>query len=174
MLKCHAVTSVLRASPLNWALAEQEVYLNLATYITEGYPSRLTDRQIEQHIKEYSDEIVKFRGNINFTSAYVPLIQLGQAELQNRQNKKVFRLTLFISILSLLVSFAALFVSYSSMDSSSSWEQSQIELLKELKETMSNSKVSVEAPKVETNEVIQQADDTPKESSANKLLKSDS
>ncbi|MDF4740208.1 hypothetical protein [Vibrio parahaemolyticus] len=146
----------------------------MATYITEGYPSRLTDRQIEQHIKEYSDEIVKFRGNINFTSAYVPLIQLGQAELQNRQNKKVFRLTLFISILSLLVSFAALFVSYSSMDSSSSWEQSQIELLKELKETMSNSKVSVEAPKVETNEVIQQADDTPKESSANKLLKSDS
>ncbi|HHX8561887.1 TPA: hypothetical protein ACVO3I_004586, partial [Vibrio diabolicus] len=152
---------------------EQEVYLNMATYITEGYPSRLTDRQIEQHIKEYSDEIVKFRGNTDFTSAYVPLIQLGQAELQNRQNKKVFRLTLFISILSLLVSFAALFVSYSSMDSSSSWEQSQIELLQELKETMSNSNVSVEAPKVETNEVIQQAD-TPKESSANKLLKSDS
>ena len=116
---------------------------------------------------------MKFRGNTNFTSAYVPLIQLGQAELQNRQNKKVFRLTLFISILSLLVSFAALFVSYSSMDSSSSWEQSQIELLQELKETMSNLKVSVEVPKVETHEVIQQAD-TPKESSANKLLKSDS
>ncbi|MFA0648277.1 hypothetical protein AB4620_22130, partial [Vibrio cyclitrophicus] len=145
----------------------------MAAYITEGYPGRLTDRQIEQHIKEYSDEIVQFRGNTNFTSAYVPLIQLGQAELQNRQNKKVFRLTLFISILSLLVSFAALFVSYSSMDSSSSWEQSQIELLQELKETMSNPKVSVEAPKVETNEVIQQAD-KPKESSANKLLKSDS
>ncbi|PNH91943.1 hypothetical protein C1O24_20865 [Vibrio diazotrophicus] len=139
----------------------------MTAYITEGYPSRLTDRQIEQHIKEYSDEIVKFRGNKNFTSAYVPLIQLGQAELQNRQNKKVFRLTLFISILSLLVSFAALFVSYSSMDSSSRWEQSQIELLQELKGTMSNLKVNDEAPKVETKDIIQQAD-TPEDSSAYK------
>ncbi|HHX8301705.1 TPA: hypothetical protein ACVOZB_004597 [Vibrio diabolicus] len=141
----------------------------MAAYISEGYPHRLTNREIEQHIREYSEEIVKFRGRNEFTSAYVPLIQLGQAELQNRQNKKVVRLTLFISILSLVVSLAALFVSYSSMDSSNNWEQSQIQLLQELKGTMADLKfdgnISVEVPTGEVSKA---------ESTANKAFKADS
>lgn len=141
----------------------------MAAYISEGYPHCLTDREIEQHIKDYSDEIFNFRGNNAFTSAYVPLIQLGQAELQNRQNKKVFRLTLFISILSLLVSLAALFVSYLSMDSSSNWEQSQIQLLQELKSTMSDLRtddnISIEeSQKNEVIEVIQKNEVSPERS----------
>ena len=100
--------------------------------IQYNYPHGLTDNQIESSIKEYSHEIFEARGNINTTLSFVPLIQLGQSELQSRQTKRVTWLTMIVSFTSLLISGAALFVSYDSSRASSEWEKSQLQALNEI------------------------------------------
>lgn len=100
--------------------------------IPDNYPHGLKDQDIENSIKEYSQEIARNSGNPLATSIYSPLIQLGQSELQNRQTKKTLILTMIVSFTSLFIAGAALYVTYQASVSSNHWERSQIEILSKI------------------------------------------
>ena len=82
----------------------------------------MRDKEIEDSIKEYSEEIFKSKAGINTVMRFSPLIQLGQTELQGRQTKRVTCLSIIVSIVSLFIAGTALYVSFNTSRASTHWE----------------------------------------------------
>ncbi len=134
------------------------------TTINSQYPHGMKDKEIAEAIKEYSIEIHNSKANINTVMQFSPLIQLGQIELQGRQTKRVTTLSIVVSIVSLLIAGLALYVSLSSSRVSSQWEESQINLLRELKIETSNISQKLEATIKATKKIYKQEKILPRES----------
>lgn len=79
--------------------------------IKENYPAGCSDEEIKELLQGYSKDIYEARANINTVLALSPLLQMGLQELQGRQNNKITRLSLAISLLSLTVSLVTLYIS---------------------------------------------------------------
>lgn len=148
------------------------------------YPHGLKDKEIEDGIKYFYNEMYKSKTNINKVLLFTPMIQLGQNELQSRHTKRITRLSLGIGILSLLIAALALYVSSYSSKSSTRWESKQIELLDSIKQDInSNANKLNEHLKNEfsiTNSRISEKKDTnvpginkKRKTSANQVLKRD-
>ena len=112
--------------------------------IYNDYPHGMKEKEIEDAIKEYSEEISAARGNINATMVYSPLIQLGQTELQSRQTKRATLLSVIVSFTSLLIAGTALYVSYHASNSSARWEQSQLEVLRKIMNETKNINTTIQ------------------------------
>jgi len=94
-----------------------------------NYPYGCTEKDISKAIKEYSDEIIASRADINKVLQFTPLIALGQGELQSRQTRRITRLSLGLGFLSLIIAGAALLVSFMNTRSDEAWQKHQLELL---------------------------------------------
>jgi len=96
------------------------------------YPYGCSNRNLADAIREYSDEIIESRADINKVMQLTPLVTLGQNELQSRQTKRITRLSLGIGILSLIIAGFALYISLLNERSSERWEIKQTESLAKL------------------------------------------
>lgn len=96
------------------------------------YPYGCSNRNLADAIREYSDEIIESRADINKVLQLTPLDTLGQNELQSRQTKRITRLSLGIGILSLIIAGFALYISLLNERSSERWEIKQTESLAKL------------------------------------------
>lgn len=72
--------------------------------LQKNYPLKSTDKEIKELLSGYSDDIFNSNGDINIILRLSPLIQIGLQELQDRQNKKIIKTSLFISFMSLIIS----------------------------------------------------------------------
>lgn len=106
--------------------------------LSNDYPQGMSNNEIKKAIQEYSNEIHKSKANINKILQLTPLIQLGQSELQERNNRIIARLSIGVSFISLFIAFVALYVSYNSSQTSTKLETQQIEILSSEKELFSN------------------------------------
>ena len=94
-----------------------------------NYPYGCSDKDIAKAIKEYSDEMLAARADINKVLQFSPLIAVGQNELQSRQTKRITFLSLGIGLLSLVIAGIALWVSFMNTRSNEAWENKQLESL---------------------------------------------
>ena len=106
--------------------------------IPKNYPHGMNDRDIEEHVRKYLDEIINSGSDDNVVFQCYPLITLGQNELSKRQNKRITRMSMVISGISLLIAAIALCISLLGTNSRSRWENEQIKELKAIEEKMDN------------------------------------
>jgi type VI protein secretion system component VasK len=106
--------------------------------IHSNYPHGMNNREIEEHVRKYLDEIVKSGSDDNVVIQCYPLIALGQYELSKRQNNRITKISICISGVSLLIAIIALCISLMGTSSHSSWENAQIKELKAIEEKLDN------------------------------------
>ena len=75
---------------------------NLQT-VSADFPHNFSDQQIQETIRDYMTRIAVSGSQENVVIQCYPLIALGQAELQKRQNDRLTRITLIVSFVSLIV-----------------------------------------------------------------------
>lgn len=125
--------------------------------IPTNYPGGSTDEQIQQAIKELSEDIVKSSANINTVLQVAPLVQLGQNELQKRiveksskTADKAERIAIGIASFSIILSLVAIGFSYVSFKSDENWQKEEARLLGEIEKEIKNEQ---DANKT-TNEIL--------------------
>lgn len=125
--------------------------------IPTNYPYESTDEQIQQAVKELSDDIVKSGANVNTVLQLAPLVQLGQNELQKRilekaakTAEKAEKTAIGIAAFSIIISFIAIGFSYVSFRSDENWQKEETRLLGEIEQEIKNEQ---EANKT-TNEIL--------------------
>jgi hypothetical protein len=91
----------------------------------KDYPTNVKTKELKRIIKEYIDELFNSRADINIILQLSPLIQLGQSELQNRQNKRIEITSTLISISSLVIAIISVYIAVRSDVSSDRWEKNQ-------------------------------------------------
>ncbi|MCX6747760.1 MAG: hypothetical protein NTW98_02320 [Candidatus Nomurabacteria bacterium] len=111
--------------------------------IPTNYPSGSTDEQIQQAVKELSEDIMKSQANINTVLAFAPLIQLGQNEIQKRILEKSVktahkseRTAIVVASFSIVLSLIAIFFSYLSFASDEKWQKDETRLLNEINNSL--------------------------------------
>ncbi len=111
--------------------------------IRTDFPFGYTDKELNSTIRDLSDHVVRNRVNINTVLQFVPLITLGQNELQNRklnksseENSRISKIALAISIFSLIMSFVAVYFAFRSDLTSDSWQKEQLRILENIEYNM--------------------------------------
>lgn len=106
-----------------------------------NYPSGKTDEEIQQMVKEFTNDIAISAGNINAILQLAPLIQLGQNEIQKRiveksakTADKAQRNAMYIAGFSVILSFVAIGFSYAAFKSDENWQKEETQLLNEIKQ----------------------------------------
>lgn len=97
--------------------------------IPADYPQGMNDKQIEEAIKKYFNEIIQSEAQENTMIQCYPLISLGQHELEKRQAKRLNCLTMGVSIVSIVIAVIALCIAIQNASSSERWKQTQINSL---------------------------------------------
>ncbi len=125
--------------------------------IPANYPYGSTDEQIQQAVKELSDDIVNSAANINTVLQLAPLVQLGQNELQKRvaeksakTAEKAERIAIGIAAFSIILSFVAIGFSYASFKSDENWQKEETRLLGETEKEI----ISGQEANKTTNEIL--------------------
>ncbi len=91
----------------------------------QGYPSKIETKKLKRIINEYTEELYASRANINTVIQLSPLIQLGQSELQGRQNRRIEVISTIISLTSLIIAIGSIYIAIQSDASSNRWEKNQ-------------------------------------------------
>ena len=125
--------------------------------IPTNYPYESTDEQIQQAVKELSDDIVKSEANVNTVLQLAPLVQLGQNELQKRileksakTAEKAEKTAIGIAGFSVVLSLVAIWFSYLSFKTDDNWQKEETRLLGVIGQEIKNEQ---EANKT-TNEIL--------------------
>ena len=104
--------------------------------ISVDFPQNMKDKQIENEIRKYFNEIIQSDAQENTMIQCYPLISLGQYELQKRQNRRITKISMGIAAVSLLIAIIALYISFQGRNSSSRWENAQIVELKAIEQKL--------------------------------------
>ncbi|MCK4742633.1 MAG: hypothetical protein KAT25_02310 [Sulfuriflexus sp.] len=113
--------------------------------IPKGFPSTTKLKELKRIVCVLSEELRKIGlekssalPDINRRAQLAALIQLGESEVQGRQNKYISLFSGAVAITSLVVAYSALSVSENTSKSSVRWENKQIEILQSINQNISD------------------------------------
>lgn len=124
--------------------------------VFNGYPDKLSTKELKATVADYQKAIVDSKGNINTILQFSPLIQLGLEEIRIRSSRLSAILTSIIAITSLVASIFAINLSEKAMKSSKAWEERQIKSLNEINKSNSTGAIAAIAkinPKLENLQI---------------------
>lgn len=108
--------------------------------IPANYPEGCNPEQIKTAIREMQNELARTDYQINLVLKFSPLINLGQFELERRQNEAVVRQSKILGYISLGIALVALGISFLNALDSSNWERNQIAVLEQIEKNTEISK----------------------------------
>lgn len=100
--------------------------------IPENYPDGCESEQIKTTIREMQNHLVQNGFQVNSVLQFSPLINLGQSELERRQNEAIVTQSKRMGYISLAIAVIALGISIHGDRGSSEWEQKQLTILEKV------------------------------------------
>jgi|GEM_PF-2044512 hypothetical protein len=127
--------------------------------LPDNYPYGCSDEVISASLKACADEIAASNAQTNKVLQLAPLIIVGHSELQNRQTKRITRLSIGLGVLSLIIAGVALWISVAGNSSNTRWQTTNLELLRGLNEQF-ESCARIQAQQVDVLKSIDQKTQT--------------
>ena len=129
--------------------------------IHKDYPSGLTDEQLKTSLTEFAHVMYQSGADINAVMRFAPYLQIGLAELQGRRARRSSWMTLTVSLVSLLVALSALGVAYHGNKANTTFDQEEIQLLLEIRESLETPEISTKEPA--SNVPVEREESQPEE-----------
>lgn len=91
----------------------------------KAFPFDYSDKEIKNEVKPYSNQLKN--ASINAVLRNSPFVQVGMNELQDRQSKRMGRISMGIALIAIIISVL-------SFISSNNWKKEQIKILNRIEQ----------------------------------------